>query len=156
MANLHRGEIDAEFDGKSYTMCLTLGALAELEAAFGDGDLLTLTRRFESGRLSAGDTIKIIGAGLRGGGNIIASEDISAFRTPGGAAGYIDVVARLLQATFTPAMDAPEGEAVKKSRDRGGGRTRPGLPRIPVAPDDGGRSGPVAIGAWCVLATHAA
>lgn len=31
MANRHRGEIEAELGGKKRTLCLTLGALAELE-----------------------------------------------------------------------------------------------------------------------------
>ena len=66
MANRHRGEIDAMLDGTRYTLCLTLGALAELESAFGDADMLALAQRFESGRLSASDAIRIIGAGLRG------------------------------------------------------------------------------------------
>ena len=33
MANAHRGEIEATLGGKPYTLCLTLGALAELEHA---------------------------------------------------------------------------------------------------------------------------
>ena len=53
MANLHRGEIEAILDGRPMTLCLTLGALAELEAAFGDEDMLALANRFASGRLSA-------------------------------------------------------------------------------------------------------
>ena len=40
MPNLHRGEIEACLDGKPYRLCLTLGALAELESAFGDTDML--------------------------------------------------------------------------------------------------------------------
>ena len=32
MANKHRGEVTARLDGKDYTLCLTLGALAELDA----------------------------------------------------------------------------------------------------------------------------
>jgi hypothetical protein len=39
MANRHRGEIEAVLDGRPRTLCLTLGALAELEAAFGAQDL---------------------------------------------------------------------------------------------------------------------
>jgi len=35
MANRHRGEIEAEIGGKTRTLVLTLGALAELEEAFG-------------------------------------------------------------------------------------------------------------------------
>ena len=35
MANKHRGEIEAEIGGARRRLVLTLGALAELEAAFG-------------------------------------------------------------------------------------------------------------------------
>ena len=55
MPNHHRGEIFAELGGRSYTLCLTLGSLAELEAAFGAEDLIALAARFETGRLSARD-----------------------------------------------------------------------------------------------------
>ena len=68
MANRHRGEISATLDGRERTLCLTLGALAELEAAFGADDLVALASRFESGRLSARDIVRIIGCGLRGAG----------------------------------------------------------------------------------------
>jgi hypothetical protein len=100
MANLHRGEIEAKLDGKSFRLCLTLGALAELEAAFGDDDMLALASRFEKGRLSARDCQRILGAGLRGAGYDIADADVGAMRAEAGAAGYIDIVARLLRATF--------------------------------------------------------
>jgi hypothetical protein len=46
MANRRRGEIDAELSGRTYRLCLTLGALAELEDAYGE-DLLTIAERFE-------------------------------------------------------------------------------------------------------------
>ena len=39
MANRHRGEIEAEIGGAKRRLVLTLGALAELEAAFGADDL---------------------------------------------------------------------------------------------------------------------
>ncbi len=54
MANRHRGEIEAEIGGSTRTLVLTLGALAELEDAFGADDLGALTERFASGRLKAG------------------------------------------------------------------------------------------------------
>lgn len=100
MANRHRGEIDAVLDGKPYTLCLTLGALAALESAFGDEDMLALATRFEKGRISARDCQRIIGAGLRGAGFDIGDHAVAAMRAEGGAAGYIDIVARLLSATF--------------------------------------------------------
>jgi hypothetical protein len=106
MPNLHRGEVETVLDGRPMTLCLTLGALAELEAAFGDEDMLALANRFSSGRLSARDAIRIIGAGARGAGHDLADNDIARMRTEGGAAGFVDTVARLLTATFG-ASDRP-------------------------------------------------
>ena len=100
MANRHRGEIDAELDGVTHRLCLTLGALAELESAFGDDDMLAIAQRFETGRVRATDAIKIIGAGLRGAGANIADEEVKAMSVAGGAAGFVKIVARLLAATF--------------------------------------------------------
>ena len=100
MANARRGEIEAELNGQAHTLCLTLGALAELEAAFGTGDLVSLTERFESGRLSARDVVRIIGAGLRGAGAPISDDEVAMMRTPDGAAGFVRIVTALLQATF--------------------------------------------------------
>lgn len=101
MANRHRGEIEARLDGKTFRLCLTLGALAELEATFGDEDMLALAARFETGRLAARDAQRIIGAGLRGAGYDIADDAVGAMQTDGGAAGFVDIVARLLTATFS-------------------------------------------------------
>ncbi len=48
MVNRHRGEIAAELGGETYTLCLTLGALAEIEHAYGGEDLIAIAERFES------------------------------------------------------------------------------------------------------------
>ncbi|MGB6081640.1 MAG: GTA-gp10 family protein, partial [Xanthobacteraceae bacterium] len=55
MPNRYRGEIVAEFGGRRRTLVLTLGALAELEAAFDVDDLAALAERFGSGRMRARD-----------------------------------------------------------------------------------------------------
>jgi hypothetical protein len=107
MANLHRGEISAELDGRPWTLCLTLGALAELEAAYDGADLLQLAERFAKGRIAASDAIRILGAGLRGAGHEIADVEVARMRCDDGAAGLIRIVARLLNATFAPADDQP-------------------------------------------------
>ena len=60
MPNRHRGEIEAEIGGARRRLVLTLGALAELEAAFGADDLVALAERFGSGRLKARDLVRII------------------------------------------------------------------------------------------------
>jgi hypothetical protein len=98
MANQHRGEIEATLGCKRYTLCLTLGALAELEHAYGGVDLIALAERFE--RLSATDAVRILGAGLRGGGNEISDEDVAKLQFEGGAAGALAICAKLLSATF--------------------------------------------------------
>lgn len=100
MPNKHRGEIEAEIGGDRRTLVLTLGALAELESAFGAGDLVTLAERFGSGRLSAQDLVRIIGAGLRGAGETVSDDEVAAMTTEGGAAGYVRIAAELIAATF--------------------------------------------------------
>lgn len=100
MVNQRRGEIEAMLDGVPHRLCLTLGALAELEHAFGADDMLALAERFENGRLTARDAMRVIGAGLRGGGHVIADEAVARMRTETGAAGYVDIVVALLSATF--------------------------------------------------------
>ncbi|MEZ5810882.1 MAG: gene transfer agent family protein [Rhizobiaceae bacterium] len=98
--NARRGEISAELDGKRYRLCLTLGALAELETAFDAGDLAGLVERFSGGRLSANDMVRIIGAGLRAAGNGLSDDEVRAMRAEDGAAGFARIVSDLLTATF--------------------------------------------------------
>lgn len=98
--NARRGEVEATLDGKAYRLCLTLGALAELEHAFSTDDLNGLVERFSSGRLSAGDMVKIIGAALRGGGNPVSDQEIGCMGCDEGATGFARIVASVLTATF--------------------------------------------------------
>ena len=105
-ANRRRGEIAAELDGKAFTLCLTLGALAELETSYAADDLGALVERFSRGKLAATDMIRIIGAGLRGAGHEVADEAVGAMRCDGGAAGFASIVAELLTATFGAAKPA--------------------------------------------------
>ena len=123
MVNRHRGEIEAVLDGKPHRLCLTLGALAELEDAFGEDDMLALASRFEAGRLSARDAIRIIGAGLRGGGGDLDDALIARMQAEGGASGFVDIVARLLTATFGAALaseDAVPGKPSGEAPDQRG------------------------------------
>ena len=108
MPNLHRGEIEAEIGGARRKLVLTLGALAELEAAFGADDLVALAERFGTGRLRARDLTHIIAAGLRGAGDDVSDDDVSGMAVEGGAAGYVKIAADLIGATF--GGDAPGTE----------------------------------------------
>jgi hypothetical protein len=122
MPNPHRGEIEAVLDGGPHRLCLTLGALAELEHAFGEADMLALAERFQSGRLKAVDAQRIIGAGLRGAGYDIADDAVARMQAEGGVSGFVDIVARLLAATFgaTPepraSADIPQPSASLEGR----------------------------------------
>ncbi|MEL6289401.1 MAG: gene transfer agent family protein [Pseudomonadota bacterium] len=119
MANRHRGEISAILDGTPHTLCLTLGALAELEDAFAADDMLALAERFSCGRLTARDAMRVIGAGLRGAGLAISDNEVADMHVDGGAAGFVAIVADLLTATFG---EQSADQSAEPSRDQPGGR----------------------------------
>lgn len=98
--NRRRGEVAAILDGRERRLCLTLGALAELESAFAAADLNALVERFSAGRFAAHDLIRIIAAGLRGAGEDVSDDDVRAMQCEGGAAGFARIVADLLTQTF--------------------------------------------------------
>ncbi len=64
--NPQRGETAIEIDGETRKLCLTLGALAEIERGLGCMSLKDLTIRLKS--VSAHDLIILLAALLRGGG----------------------------------------------------------------------------------------
>jgi hypothetical protein len=146
MPNPHRGEIEACLDGASYRLCLTLRSLAELEHAFGSDDMLALAERFQKGRLSALDAQRIIGAGLRGAGYEILDEAVGRMQAEGGAAGFVDIVARLLSATFGGAA-APIAATVARemvtslAQELAGKPDTQPLPQTPPSPLWGGARG---------------
>ncbi len=65
-ANGARGEVVATLAGAERRLCLTLGALAEIETALGCDGLSGLAERMRA--LSAGDIAVVLAALLRGGG----------------------------------------------------------------------------------------
>ncbi len=95
MVNVHRGEIEAELGGRMRKLRLTLGALAELEAACGEEDLLSLITRFEQGSISAVDCIAVLHAGLKGAGEEVERQEVEDFGPQS-----VGVVVRLLEASF--------------------------------------------------------
>ena len=65
-ANGIRGEARAVLAGVERTLCLTLGALAEIESTLGVHGFAELAERMRS--LSARDLVVVLAALLRGGG----------------------------------------------------------------------------------------
>jgi hypothetical protein len=117
-ANRHRGEVEAVIDGERRILCLTLGALAELETAFGAESLADLATRFSSGRLKSADLTRILACGLRGGGNRLSDGDVAEMAVDGGVAGAARVVGELLAVTFGAGRD--DAGADNQRRSEGG------------------------------------
>ena len=65
-ANGVRGEVLVELGGARRRLCLTLGALAEMETGLGASGIEALGERMKA--LSAGDLLVVLAALLRGGG----------------------------------------------------------------------------------------
>lgn len=92
--NRARGEVALMVNGSATRLCLTLGALAEIETALGCVRISDLEARMRA--LSAADLMVVLGALLRGGGDhaetgALAAADVS----PGDAARAVAEAFRL-------------------------------------------------------------
>lgn len=74
--NRARGEVLLSIDGRERRLCVTLGALAELEAAFDVVSLTDLAERL--GQLTASDLITVLAALTAGGGEAMSTAELAA------------------------------------------------------------------------------
>lgn len=88
-------------DGRRHVLKLTLGALAELEAALGTETLVDLIARFEDGRFATRDVLALVLAGLRGGGWQGSTADLAGAEIGGGPVAAAQAAAQLLARSFT-------------------------------------------------------
>lgn len=100
MVNPYCGEVAIILDGQRHIAKLTLGALAELEAALEAQSLFDLVERFEQGRFSSRDVLALIVAGLRGGGWRGTAADLATVEIGGGPLEAARVAAELLARAF--------------------------------------------------------
>jgi hypothetical protein len=107
MANRRRGEVPLQLGDKRYTLCLTLGALGELEDAFGVDDLMALAERLSTGRLSSRDLLRMLAVALRGGGHDVSDADVASLPLPEGIEPVAAAIADLLIATFGAEASSP-------------------------------------------------
>ncbi len=71
-----RGEVALIINGSERKLCLTLGALAEIETTFGCTSMAELQARLK--RLSAAELMQVLSALLNGGGETVADlKDVS-------------------------------------------------------------------------------
>jgi len=103
-ANPWAGEVGLVVDGQAYACKLTLGTLAELEAALNADTLVELVARFEAGAFSTRDVLALIVAGLRGGGWRGTAQDLVTAEIGGGPVRAAEAAAELLARAFA----APE------------------------------------------------
>lgn len=81
MGELHnraRGEVLLSIDGQPRRLCVTLGALAELEAAFDVVSLAELAERLA--HLTASDLLLVLSALTAGGNAAMSTADLAAAR----------------------------------------------------------------------------
>ncbi|WP_226550443.1 gene transfer agent family protein [Celeribacter naphthalenivorans] len=101
MANPFQGEVALTMNGERHVLKLTLGALAELEAGLETDTLVALVERFEGGKFSSADVLRIVVAGLRGGGWKGGYDDILTAEIKGGPLEAARVGAELISRAFT-------------------------------------------------------
>jgi len=119
MPNRRRGDVALMLDGRAHTLRITLGALAELEDAFGAPDLPALAARFAQGRLNARDLAAILGAALRGGGHGLTDAEAAALSPDGGVGALAEALAEALRLAF-------EGDGPNPPRPQDGRTPSPG------------------------------
>jgi hypothetical protein len=103
------GEVVLRLDGRDQVAKLTLGALAEMEAALAAGSLIEVVERFEAGRFTARDVIAVLVAGLRGGGWQGSAAELACAEIGGGPVEGARVAARLLARAFALPEEASCG-----------------------------------------------
>ena len=70
-----RGEVSLDVAGQKRVLCLTLGALAEIESAFGCASLVDLQARMR--RLSAAELIQLVTILMKGAGEHVEPDELA-------------------------------------------------------------------------------
>ena len=117
MPNGARGEVTAELAGAERTLCLTLGALAEIETGLDVQGFEALAARMRT--LSAGDLMVVLAALLRGGGEGELARGLGEARVDPRAAA--EAVARAFAAAAWRDHGLGRGDAGGRADGRGPG-----------------------------------
>ena len=110
MINRKRGEVLWHYAGHDYRLCLTLGALAELEHYFEAAGLAALSERLSQGNFSAQDIVALLDAGLRGAGETITRQEIMSYAVADVLPTALKAVCDMVEAAF-----GMEGEDMQPS-----------------------------------------
>ncbi len=111
MINARRGEVLWHCEGRDYRLCLTFGALAELEHHFQAAGMAALGERLSQGSLGARDIIALLAAGLRGADENLSVQDLERMPVALIMPSALPSITAMLEAAFgTP---EPGGEETK-------------------------------------------
>ncbi len=116
MTNRFRGEVEARIAGRPVALCLTLGALAEIETALGASSLAELAGRLA--RLKASELVAVLGALARGGGMALTDSEVGGW--PADLTGALAAINQAFAAA-TPSAAPVEGEAARPTTAATGG-----------------------------------
>ncbi len=122
--NHWRGDLEAVLGDKPYRLCLTLGALAELESLLADEDIIAFTERLSEGRIRATDVKHVFACALRGGGHEISDDEVASLMPAGGLSEAIQIVGQLISLSFGGAATGGDeatsvGKPAPKAPSRG-------------------------------------
>lgn len=78
-AKKRRGETEFTADGVTYKLCMTLGAMDEIETIFELASITDLSEVFANNKVKVGQLIGLLGALIRGGGHDISDETVRGF-----------------------------------------------------------------------------
>jgi Phage tail tube protein, GTA-gp10 len=96
MTNAMRGEVSATVAGQPLTLCLTLGALAEIETALGAAGMAEIGARLPA--IRAAELAGVLGALARGGGHKLSDAELLAW--PADVAGAVAAIAAAFRAVL--------------------------------------------------------
>ena len=124
MTNRVRGEVAATVCGRALTLCLTLGALAEIESALAATGMAEIGARLQAMRAS--ELAAVLGALARGGGQSVTDAEVLTW--PADIAGAIAAITAAFRAALPRAGEeatASENSGARPTPARAGSATSP-------------------------------
>ena len=102
IANPLRGEVVLVMDDQEHVLRLNLAALMQLEQMLGEDSLVSMVQRFENNAYTSRDVMRVLLAGLWGGGWQGRAETLVQADIQGGVVAAARAAAQLLVRAFDP------------------------------------------------------
>lgn len=102
IANPLRGEVVLVMDEQDHVLRLNLSGLMHLEQMLGEDSLVSMVQRFENNAYTSRDVMRVLLAGLWGGGWQGRAETLAQADIKGGVVSAAQAAAQLLVRAFDP------------------------------------------------------